>query len=262
VSTDHAESNATGLPPLLSKLSESQQTLVLDLQSLSVRKLDDFFVRHEMPSPGFNTISQRFIEASSTLADHLNERPLDDVDVAAIFVDATEYHGEMIYWALGATVDGQKVPLGYAIAEHEDAALVRELMKNLHRRGLKTRFSLWVVDGHRASEKVLNELPWTAVRQRCTVHKNRRVVQTHLKPKKMKKEVERHLGRKLKPKERKELKDTAEKLVYRRLRKAWEPDDPELALKRLRRVASWLVRKGQIDAAKSLMKDVRMSLTL
>lgn len=237
-----ADDTRGALPPLLSALNARETNLVLDLQSFSTRKLDDFYRRHDMGSPGVNGISRQFVAASRKLATTLNTRSLEHVNVAAIVIDGTEYHGHTIYWALGVDVDGRKVPLGFVEGPTENAELVSGLLRNLHEeRRLDSRDALWVVDAHRASEKALKELPWEPAVQRCTFHKGTRLVQHHLPA-----EQREQLGEE----------------VYRRLGRAWAQNDPRKALKRLERIADWLRRAGHERAAKSLLTDVEMSLKL
>jgi transposase-like protein len=84
--------------------------------------------------------------------------------------------GLCVVIAIGFYVDGTKEVLGFAVGSSENTEVCRDLMGNLHRRGLQTRSGLRllaVLDGSDALKRALLEFFADAVIQRCLVHKER-----------------------------------------------------------------------------------------
>ena len=60
-----------------------------------------------------SSVSRRFIKASAKKLKQFQERPLDDYDFVALFIDGKSFADEQMVIALGVTMDGQKIPLGF-----------------------------------------------------------------------------------------------------------------------------------------------------
>ena len=63
-----------------------------------------------------STVSRRFIQASSRKLRQFQERPLDTYDLVALFVDGKTFAEEEMIIALGVTIQGEKIPLGFVQA--------------------------------------------------------------------------------------------------------------------------------------------------
>ena len=119
--------------------------------------------------------SERFIQASRDKLKELMERPLGELKQCAIVIDGTPFKGRQMIAAIGVAHDGKKTVLGLREGATENAAVVRELLEDLARRGLD--FStprLYVLDGAKAlSAAVKRHTGEAALIQRCQVHKRR-----------------------------------------------------------------------------------------
>ena len=60
-----------------------------------------------------SSVSRRFIKATAKKLKQFQERPLDDYDFVAFFIDGKSFADEEIVIALGVTMGGQKIPLGF-----------------------------------------------------------------------------------------------------------------------------------------------------
>lgn len=107
------------------------------------------------------------------------ERRLDDVHLAAMFLDGIEVAQKSVVVALGVTTDGTKVPLGLWLGATENAVVATELVQNLLDRGLRVDGSLlFVIDGGKGLRKALRDVFGDrALVQRCQVHKMRNVTE-------------------------------------------------------------------------------------
>ena len=123
-------------------------------------------------------VSRRFIQASARHLQQLCERRLEDYDIVAIFLDGKSFAREEILLALGITLAGDKVILGFAQTTTENERACGGLLKDLLHRGLKLAAGvLCVIDGSKglqaAVRKVFGE---QALVQRCQWHKRENVV--------------------------------------------------------------------------------------
>ena len=124
------------------------------------------------------TISRAFIEESSKALEEFEKRDLGLYDFVAIILDGKYLARENIVIALGITITGLKMPLGFIQTTTENSKAVKGLLKNLI--GRRFRFSegiLTVIDGskglRKAVEEVFGEFNLT---QRCQWHKREDVV--------------------------------------------------------------------------------------
>ena len=125
-----------------------------------------------------STVSRRFIKASARKLKELMERRLDNLDLVAIIIDGKTFKDDEMIIALGVTVEGNKVILGFIQAGTENALVVRDFINGLLERGLKTEEGmLWIMDGskgiRKAVEKVFGRYVFI---QRCQWHKRENVV--------------------------------------------------------------------------------------
>ena len=93
----------------------------------------------------------------------------------ALFLDSKSFADEEIVIALGVTLDGQKIPLGFVQAATENERVCRRFLSDLVERGLQYEAGLRVViDGGKGLYKSV--LKGHACVQRCQYHKRQNVV--------------------------------------------------------------------------------------
>ena len=128
-----------------------------------------------------SSVSRRFIKATAQKLKQFQERPLDDYDLVALFVDGKAFAEMEMVVALGVTMDGQKIPLGFVETGTENERSCRALIQDLIRRGLRYDQGLLVlIDGSKGLySAVTKALKGYVCVQRCQWHKRENVV-SHL----------------------------------------------------------------------------------
>ena len=97
-----------------------------------------------------STVSERFIERSDKALEEFETRSLEDLDFTALIIDAKHVAGKQMVVALGVTIEGRKIPLGFAEASTEHHGPVKGLLRDLIDRGLTfDQGILTVTDGAR-----------------------------------------------------------------------------------------------------------------
>jgi len=123
-------------------------------------------------------------------------RDLSEENIRYIFVDGVNFSMRIdrsiekvpVLVAIGVTLKGQKMVLGFQSGDKESAPIWREFFKDLKSRGLDgSKVVLGVMDGLPGLEKVFKEEFSKAKVQRCQVHVARNVLAKV--PKKLKKTV-------------------------------------------------------------------------
>jgi len=125
-----------------------------------------------------STISRRFIKVSANKLRELMERDLSGYDFVAVFIDGKSFAQDEMIIALGVTMSGEKVILGFIQAATEKEGVVKDFLQGLIDRGLAIEQGLLcVIDGAKgirsAIQKVFGE---RALVQRCQWHKRENVV--------------------------------------------------------------------------------------
>jgi transposase-like protein len=125
-----------------------------------------------------STVSRRFIRASAQKLQALTERPLKDYDFVALFLDGKTFADDTLVIALGVTLQGEKVVLGFVQTSTENGKACAEFLDRLKARGLRYEDGLLVIlDGgkglHAAVEKAFGG---AAAIQRCQWHKRENVL--------------------------------------------------------------------------------------
>jgi transposase-like protein len=184
-----------------------------------------------------STVSRRFIQASSRKLKELMERDLSSYDLVAIFMDGKYFADDEIVMALGVTMKGQKIPLGFIQAGTENEVILKDFLNSLLDRGLNIENGvLCVMDGSKgfcaAVKKVFNS---RALIQRCQWHKRENVL----------KYLPKHLHRTW----RKKLQNAYEKPTY---------DEAKVALNKLKSELK-LINES---AVRSLEEGMEETLTL
>jgi putative transposase len=125
-----------------------------------------------------STVSRRYIRASARQLQALSERRLDGYDVVALLLDGKTFAEDELVIALGVTLHGQKVILGFVQTATENTRVVAEFLRELLGRGLRSEQGLLVViDGSKGLRRgVQGVFGEAAAVQRCTWHKRENVV--------------------------------------------------------------------------------------
>ncbi|MGB3911014.1 MAG: IS256 family transposase [Pseudolysinimonas sp.] len=191
----------------------------------------------ESSSTSKTSVSEMFVERTTTALEELMSRRLDDVRLAVMMLDGIEIAERTHVVALGITTDGVKIPLGLWEGSTENATLARTLLADLVDRGLDPEQAiLFVIDGSKALRRAIKDVFGEhALVHRCHRHKERNV--TDLLPERDRDQVRA------------------------RMRATWSLTDPELARQRLELLAAELDRSWP-DAARSLREGLDDTLTL
>ena len=125
-----------------------------------------------------NSVSRRFIKASAKKLREFLERDLSPHDFVAIFIDGKTYAEHQIVVALGVTMEGEKILLGFVEAKTENYEICKDFLKRLINRGLRVDNEiLFVVDGAKGLRKgILEVFGEMAFIQRCQWHKRENVL--------------------------------------------------------------------------------------
>ncbi|MBI5720664.1 MAG: IS256 family transposase [Rubrivivax sp.] len=126
-----------------------------------------------------SAVSRRFIEASAAQLAALNERPLADAALLAIYIDGIIVDGTHILAALGVDERGKKALLGLSGGSSENAQVVKALLTSMRERGLAVdQDYLFVIDGGKALRSAIEEVFGSHAKvQRCRTHKLRNVLE-------------------------------------------------------------------------------------
>ena len=125
-----------------------------------------------------SSVSRRYVKGTARKLAQFQERSLEGYDLVALFLDGKSFADEEIIIALGVTLDGQKIPLGFVQAATENERVCRRFLSDLVERGMQYEAGLLVVmDGAKGLYKaVMSVLKGHACVQRCQYHKRQNVV--------------------------------------------------------------------------------------
>jgi len=184
-----------------------------------------------------SSLSRRFIRASARKLAALQERDLSKYDLVAMFLDGKTFGDDQMVIAMGVTIQGKKVVLGFVQTATENEAVCSEFLRGLVSRGLKAEPGLLVVmDGAKGLRKAVDVvLNGRAVVQRCQWHKRENVV--------------KYLGKSQQATFRRKLQQAYEKPGY---------DEAKVALKKVRSELSQI----NASAVASLDEGFEETLTL
>ena len=120
-----------------------------------------------------SSVSREAIEASEEELQRLCERRLEELDLLILYVDGVIFGDHHVLVAVGLDGEGKKHVLGIAEGASENQVVVRELLEDLVRRGLKTdRKYLFVIDGSKALRAAIDAVFGSENPvQRCRQHK-------------------------------------------------------------------------------------------
>jgi len=125
-----------------------------------------------------STVSRRFKEASRKRLRELMDRDLSDLDLVSLFVDGKSFASEEMILAVGVTIGGEKVILGFCQTATENARAIGQFFGELKGRGLSVSSGvLVVIDGSKGLRRAVKDaFGRYALVQRCQWHKRENVV--------------------------------------------------------------------------------------
>ncbi len=125
-----------------------------------------------------SSVNRRFVKASAVKLRAFMERDLSGEDIVAIVLDGKTYGGHQMVIALGITMGGEKILLGFIESETENYKICRDFLQSLIDRGLRMENEiLFILDGSKGLRKgivkVFGSQTWI---QRCQWHKRENVL--------------------------------------------------------------------------------------
>ena len=122
-------------------------------------------------------VSREFKKASAAKLKAFQERDLSQYDVVALFLDGKTFANDTMVIALGVTMEGDKVFLGFVQTETENTAVIASFLGSLKDRGLDlSAGALVVVDGAKGLRAgALKAFDGQVLVQRCQWHKRENV---------------------------------------------------------------------------------------
>lgn len=184
-----------------------------------------------------SSISRRYIRATARKLQALQERRLDQDDFVALVLDGKAFADDVMVIALGITLRGEKVLLGFVQTGTENATACSDFLRRLVDRGLRVSEGVLVVlDGGKGLRRAVRDV-WEDHAQvhRCVWHKRENVVAYLPKPL---------------------------QAVWRaKLQRAYRQPTYEAACRELQRLQGDLRRLNE-DAARSLAEGLEETLTL
>ena len=125
-----------------------------------------------------SSMSRRFKRASGKKLAELAERDLSGYDIVALFLDGKTFGDDAMVIALGVTMKGDKVVLGFVQTATENERVCSQFLRSLLERGLNVdQGVLCVIDGAKGLRKAVDKVFGAkAAVQRCQWHKRENVV--------------------------------------------------------------------------------------
>jgi transposase-like protein len=164
------------------------------------------------------SVCRKFIRASSKRLQQFLERDLSKHDIVAIFMDGKFFAENEIVIALGITMAGEKVLLGFIESSTENHVVCRDFLNRLKERGLSLESEiLFVIDGGKGLYKGIKQVMGDkAIVQRCQWHKRENIL--------------KYLGEERKSSFRRRLQAAYEQPTYEKAKKRLESIKMELSL--------------------------------
>lgn len=208
------------------------------LNGISCRKYESTITNHNGSiAKSKSTISRKFIAQSEKEFREFQNRDLSNHDFIAIFIDGTPFSKDQMIVALGITMSGKKVILGFIQAGSENALAISQFLQSLVDRGLKyDQGILAIVDGSKGIITAIKKTFYKRVIiQRCQWHKRENVVSY--------------------------LPKTEQEFMRKRLQQSYERPTLEEALKLFKAIQEELEQTNQ-SAAASLQEGFNETLAL
>ena len=181
------EEERTGEADYYQKLHEipmpSEEVLKKVIKGLSQHDYEEV-TKSVLESFGLSqsTVSRTFIEESKKQLEEFEKRDLGHYDFVALVIDGKYLSRDNIVIALGVTITGIKVPLGFIQTTTENGEAVKGLLKNLIERNFHFEEGLLtIIDGSKGLRKAVEETFGNlSLIQRCQparLRRSRRVAQ-------------------------------------------------------------------------------------
>lgn len=124
-----------------------------------------------------SSLSRHFMNETEEKLNVFTTRKLTD-DYVALFIDGKTFAQQQIIIALGVTIAGKKIPVGFIQGTMEHHRICVDLLRNLKERGFSfTKGLLVVIDGSPGLRKAVNKVfADEALVQRCQWHKRENVL--------------------------------------------------------------------------------------
>jgi transposase-like protein len=125
-----------------------------------------------------SSVSRRYIAATTRKLRALQERRLEGYRFVAVVLDGKTFAEDTLVTALGLTVEGDKVILGFVETGTENATTCTDFLRSLVTRGLRDDEGLlFVLDGSKGLRAAVRAVFGSETPiQRCTYHKRENVV--------------------------------------------------------------------------------------
>jgi putative transposase len=124
------------------------------------------------------SITRKFIRASGKQLESFLKRDLSGHDIVAIFIDGKFFADNEMVIALGVTISGEKVVLGFIETSTENHTICRDFLNGLKSRGLNLdQEILFIIDGGKGIYKGIREVMGdNALIARCQWHKRENIL--------------------------------------------------------------------------------------
>jgi len=185
-----------------------------------------------------SSVSKRYIRASAKKLKEFNSRRLERYDIVSIVMDGKTFAEEQMVIAVGITMSGDKIFLGFVQTATENASVCKEFLRSLiDERGLLYKQGiLFIIDGAKGIRKSIKDVFGNyASIQRCQWHKRENVVSY--------------------------LPKSQQASMRRKLQNAYEQPSYEVAVRELNKCRNELKEINQ-SAVKSLDEGFEETLTL
>src|SRR5574337_270883 len=125
-----------------------------------------------------SSVSRRFIRASTRQLQALQERRLDTTDLVVLLLDGKTFAEDSMVIALGITLTGEKVILGFVQTATENETVCATFLRELVERGLRIEQGLLcVIDGAKGLREAMQTVFGDhGIVQRCQWHKRENVL--------------------------------------------------------------------------------------
>jgi transposase-like protein len=124
------------------------------------------------------SVCRKFIKASGKKLKEFMERDLSGYDIVAIFIDGKHFADNEIIIALGITITGEKILLGFVETSTENHKVCKNFINEIKGRGLSFENEiLFIIDGSKGLSKGIKEVIGKKANiQRCQWHKRENIL--------------------------------------------------------------------------------------
>ena len=153
---------------------EYLQAMVAGASSGDFRRLREFYDQRGISG---SAVCRKWEEAGQDNLKELNTRDLTEKDIRCIMIDSVHLGNFSVLTALGISMEGEKIILGFEIGTSESGYVVGQLMRNIRKRGIsRTKPILFIIDGSKGLRAGIEKnFGDRAIIQRCILHKRRNI---------------------------------------------------------------------------------------